>query len=97
MYLANSEVTEEHYTHAAAKEMLRLAGEMTRNTIAYREVVDTEYEDKNLQLHRCDAGYAQQKWLWKDYAQNSFERFKEAREELERWIEQGMTRYKIFR
>ena len=63
-----------------AQAVLDKAREIVRKTFKYRKLFNEEYE--NYQINNWDASYYQMKPLWKEYAKEDFEQFKELYKKL---------------
>lgn len=63
-----------------AQAVLDKARELVRKTFKYRKLFNEEHE--NYQINNWDASYYQMKPLWKEYAKEDFEEFKELYKKL---------------
>ena len=63
-----------------AQAVLDKAHELVRKTFKYRKLFNEEHE--NYQINNWDASYYQMKPLWKEYAKEDFEQFKELYKKL---------------
>jgi hypothetical protein len=63
-----------------AQAVLDKAREIVRKTFKYRKMFNEEHE--NYQINNWDASYYQMKPLWKEYAKEDFEQFKELYKKL---------------
>lgn len=63
-----------------AQAVLDKAREIVRKTFKYRKLFNEEHE--NYQINNWDASYYQMKPLWKEYAKEDFEEFKELYKKL---------------
>ena len=63
-----------------AQAVLDKAREIVRKTFKYRKLFNEEHE--NYQINNWDASYYQMKPLWKEYAKEDFEQFKELYKKL---------------